>query len=38
MEFVFVALATGAFLEDHYFGFTEIYSQGPGLAESVQNI
>ena len=36
MEFVFVILATGPFLEHHYFGLTEIYCQGPGLTESVQ--
>ena len=29
MEFVFVVLATGPFLEHHYFGLTEIYCQGP---------
>jgi hypothetical protein len=38
MEFEFVVLATGPFLEHHYFGLTEIYGQGPGLAESVQKI
>ena len=30
MEFVFVVLATGPFLEHHYFGLTEIYCQDPG--------
>ena len=31
MEFVFVVLTTGLFMEHHYFGLTEIYCQGPGL-------
>uniref|UniRef100_A0A8C7LFR1 Ion transport domain-containing protein n=1 Tax=Oncorhynchus kisutch TaxID=8019 RepID=A0A8C7LFR1_ONCKI len=35
MEFVFVVLVTGPFLEHHYFGLTEIYCQGPGLTESI---
>jgi hypothetical protein len=38
MEFLFVVLADGPFLEHHYFCLTEIYCQVPGLTESVQNL